>query len=162
MSVSTSTRLRNVVSTIPNPFPYPVSVAGKFLLCGTVGQFTWLLFVDSINGGGTASTSDVVAVSSMSLEEMLFFGVLTLPSLVVAAVYTTLPTESVDWYHRFGKGSALFFALNVSLSGSLVAWSAVYDQMPVKAIEMMGVWVLASLFLPGIYIGCLVATRWAR
>ncbi|NHX37623.1 MULTISPECIES: hypothetical protein [Halolamina] len=162
MSTTASTRLRSTVERIPNPLPYPVSVAGKFLFCGTVGQLTWLMFLAYLQGGEMWSANGAEEAASMSTEGMLFLGVLTLPALVVALVYTYLPAETTDIFHRFGKGSAMFFALNVSLSTSLIAWQYVYADVPLDPFTLIGEWAIASIFLPGLYVGCLVAARWAR
>lgn len=162
MSVSTTTQLRSAVASIPNPLPHPVSVAGKFLLCGTVGQIAWIMLLISLGGGELKSSTTAETASTMSVEAVLFFGALTLPALVVGGVYTTLPDETVDLFHRFGKGSALFFALNVSLSSSFVVWEVFYQGPITGPIHFLASWAIASIFLPGIYVGCLVAARWAR
>jgi len=163
MSTTASTRLRSTVERIPNPLPYPVSVAGKFLFCGTVGQLTWLMFIAYLQGGEMWSANGAEEAASMSTEGMLLLGVMTLPALAVAGVYTYLPDETTDIFHRFGKGSALFFALNVSLSGSMIAWQLVYTDLTLAApFDIIGSWAIASVSLPGLYVGCLVAARWAR
>lgn len=154
-------RVKNAVSGIQPPVSRPVSVGLKFLLCGIVGQILWFWFLSLLTPESGAGT---VQYAEINLATISILSALVLPSLVAAAVYLRLPTQTVDRYHWFGKSSALFFALNVSLSISIVIHELTFNRLVENTspgLEVIQTWVIASLFLPGLCLGAFLGSRWA-
>lgn len=147
-----------VASRVPNPLPPWASTSVKFVVCGTVGAFLWVLLL-------AALSKDVKTDPSTATDPEFYrlFAVMVIPTVPAAMVYRQLPTKTVDWYHRFGKASALFFVTNVSLSVSFLVWAHYYDAgyYVSTALDGMLTWAFASIFLPGTYLGILVAARWS-
>lgn len=170
MSQSTSagvrTRLHDTVSRVPNPLPEWASWPLKFVVCAALGSFVWL----SIFMGESIVTSAAAAPgnSTSNWYGLAMLLVLVLPSIGAGSVYRSLPNESVDFYHRFGKASALFITTNIILSIVFVLTQAYFTDQLQLALTHAGFqdaftgWVMASFFLPGVYLGVVVATRWAK
>lgn len=137
----------------------------KFFICGVVGQFLWLTFLSALSSSSVPEP-EPIAVHRIPTDTLVLLLILVLPSLVAAAIYLHLPSETVDWYHKFGKSSMLFFGLNISLSALFVWYEFTFKTNLVThssaSLEAIGSWVLASVFLPGLCIGTFVATRWAK
>lgn len=152
-------RYDRVASRVPNPLPPWASTSVKFVLCGTVGAFLWILLL-------AALSKDIQSDPSRATDTEFYrlFAVMVIPTVPAAMLYRRLPSETVDWYHRFGKASALFFVTNVSLSASFLVWSHYYDPIYYVSTALDGIitWAFASIFLPGTYLGILVAARWSR
>lgn len=152
-------RVRTAASRVPNPLPRWVSIPAKFLLCGTIGQVAWVVLMTHL-GVFDGPTATEVQTTALTPVQLGFTASVTLPALGAAVVYERLPSETVDVFHRFGKGSALFFVLNIFASGGIVA--TMWHTNGLNVQQAFGYWAIASLFLPGLYVGCLVAARWAR
>ena len=95
---------------------------------------------------------------------LLYYYLSTVISVFPAvAVYTVLPSETVDNFHRIGKLFAMYLPINLALSVAFAYYNVVLAPSAVivgGALEaaIAGV-VTSSLFLPGPYAGAAVA-RW--
>lgn len=175
-SAGVRTRLHETASRVPNPLPEWASWPLKFYICGAIGAALWgtVLFVlietgssDVFSSSAESSSSTASSGSDFGSTEIILVMAVTLPAVAAGAVYRKLPDNTVDVFHRFGKGAALFFTVNVLLSAGFIASVLAGDSQNLASllespINIIALWSLASMFLPGTYLGVLVATRWAQ
>lgn len=155
-------RLRKTIdSRVPDPITDWSIRLGKFTTCAALGMALWAETLNKINGGSsigsTAVPDDIVKVL---LVAALFLG----PGLAAGVVHSRLPTQTVDNYHRFGKSAALFVAVNVTVSlafiGTVAHSGLLLENGNTLATDLLMYWALASMFIPGPYVGVLAAARW--
>lgn len=165
-----------------NPLPRRVSVPAKFVLSIFVMQVTWLLVLTTLSSGQLPEPSGAPpSGSSIQLAQLIpepktvafLLVVWIAPASIATVVYSRLPDQTVDVFHRFGKAAALFAAVNITISvGILITDVTLSDPIlgmvkPQQALHAVALdvfmgWLLSSLFLPGAYVGALVAARWSR
>lgn len=143
---------------------------GKFAVVGFPAALAWLSVLSALNGHvpeltvGTFTTDLATNPVPALWELFTVLFVLTAPSVVAGALFLTLPRDSVDRWHRFGKLFGLFMALNIAISTEFVAYAFYFQPSPeaLAPIQFIAMWALASIFTPGPYLGTLIAARWAR
>lgn len=129
----------------------------KFLTAGAVTTALWTAFLLYVlDGDFTAGGSDVEIYTSIILMAVLgAFGV----------YQYVLPEYTHDWIHRFGKGAVLFMTVNLLVSAGFVIHEVILTTWTATDNSTLGVvmltWVIGSLFVPGPYVGSLIAARWS-
>lgn len=151
-------RYEGAAARIPNPLPGSVSTGAKFVVCGAIGAVVWL----SVLAWLTSKPSPSAAVQGENKELLKMLAVMIVPAVPAAVVYRRLPASTVDVYHRFGKGSALFFTTNVFLSTGFLLHAHLSSNYLTDAFSVMQGWAVASVLIPGPYLGILVAARWSK
>lgn len=136
----------------------------KFLVAGIALSTAWFAFISYLNG---ATTTDGGGMNPLEWMELGVFAGGYLSAIFTSfAVYEfSFPDYTHDIFHKFGKAAAMFMAVNIPFSTIFTVYYA-QQGLPAgfKQIAMNGIayWVLATIFLPGAYIGVLVAVRWCE
>lgn len=91
----------------------------------------------------------------------IFLSVLA-PAVPAALVYVELPEHTVDRYHKLGKYFVLFVTINFTLSAIFIANQFHFTADPIdwEILNVILYFSIASVFLPGPYIGTYIAVRW--
>lgn len=148
--------VQDLVASVPNPLPRRASILVKFLTAGAVMSLAWYIVLQILGKGWGHSGS----------ETAWLLAIMSASTILAAVVYLRLPDRTVDRYHKFGKMFALFLAVNVVVSSSVVVHEVFLTDVvtvgDTLAMKVLGTWFLASIFLPGPYLGTLIAARWSR
>lgn len=86
---------------------------------------------------------------------------MTAPAIPAAMVFRRLPERTVDRYHKFGKAFAMFLTVNLTLSAIFLFDYFHLNGNTLSVPRFIVYFSLASSFLPGPYMGVLLAARWS-
>lgn len=113
-------------------------------------------------------TSSVGVVPADLMETAWYFGKwivwMTLPAIPAGVVYHRVPDKTVDTYHRLGKVFALFIPINLTLSAAFMVYQFLILPSPpeLDIVNLIIFFSVASIGLPGPYLGALLGMRWVR
>lgn len=147
-------------------------IAGSAIYALAVAVPTALTDVSLPNLGVISEVAKTVTVEGViefveDVSEFIWEGrwlllAVTAPALPAGLVYVELPEHTVDRYHKLGKYFVQFITINFTLSAIFMADQFHFTAHPVELTipNVILYFSIASVFLPGPYIGTYIAVRW--